>query len=118
MYQLTKNEKTLIKSLKKLNLDNIEYLTSKELDSLINLSHKEILITAKHLKKRELVHVEFVNYDNKTDIGLIELTYEGAHCLEYSWLETKSFLYRSVIIPIGISIATSTILFWLANWIL
>lgn len=112
---ITKNERLLIKAITKLNKQGIEYPTSTELDRSLKLHHKEILLTAKHLEKGGLAHVEFIHPDDRTDIGLIELTYEGAHCIEYTWLETRVFLFQSIFVPIGVSLLTSSIVFWLIN---
>lgn len=40
----------------------------------------------------------------------VMLSYKGKHYKEISWLEAKDFLFKSVLVPIGVSIVTTAII--------
>ena len=43
------------------------------------------------------------------------LTHKGLHRREFSWLEIRQFLFRSILTPIVVSILTTIALHWLAQ---
>lgn len=48
---------------------------------------------------------------------VLELSHKGTHYKERSRLEVKQFIFRSMVVPVGVSIATTGLL-WLINKIL
>lgn len=45
-------------------------------------------------------------YVSKNRDGAVKPEYKGINYKEFSWIETKSYIYKSVLVPIGVSIAT------------
>lgn len=49
------------------------------------------------------------------DIYSIELTHAGEQYHAFEWLKTKEFLFRSVLVPIVVSMATSFLTLWITG---
>lgn len=62
---------------------------------------------------KELEHTGYVEIDDRG--VLFSLTYKGLHPSEIAWEEMKSFLFRSVAVPIVISAVTSLITFYITT---
>ncbi|MBN3403562.1 hypothetical protein EXN54_19505 [Clostridium botulinum] len=59
----------------------------------------------------------YIECDNGDDtIFNIFLSYEAQNYKEFEWLETKEFIYKSVIVPILVSISTSGIIYLLTTY--
>lgn len=116
-YILTKNAKLLIKAILKLNEQGIDSPSSAELDPILPFDHKEIISTAEFLEKGDFVTLSIKYYldTNIPDIDEITLTHKGRHALELTYLEAKSFIYQSIVVPIGVSIATTCIVWFIST---
>lgn len=106
---LTRNCKKLLNTINKLHSLGIYYPNMSELKNAISFDEKEIMLTASYLKDNGYIHVDFGDGDT---ILLIESKFKGKNYKELIWKERKTFLFRSIIVPIAVSLASST-LFWL-----
>lgn len=61
----------------------------------------------------ELERTGYVQFDNR---GIVfSLTYKGLHPYELAWEEMKTFLFRSVAVPVFVSAITTLITLWLQS---
>lgn len=67
---------------------------------------KEIESTIKHLVKEEYLEYSINEYH-------FTLTTKGLHPYRFKWESLKSFLIKSIAVPIAVSVATSLIVLWL-----
>ena len=106
---LTRNSKKLLDAIIKLNNQGIKYPSLKELKEILPLSEDEIMGIALYLYENGYVHADFGNGDT---ILLIESKFKGKYYKELIHIEVMTFIRRSIIVPILVSLAAS-ILFWL-----
>lgn len=96
------------------------YACSKCVDPLItttaiqqhvsNVDKYEIIRCCEHLANAG--YFEEFCVDLSGEVRLF-LTYKGHHYREISWLELKEFLFKSISVPIFVSVVTSLITLWL-----
>ncbi len=106
---LTKKSKTLLNSLNKLHAKGIDYPNMALLEANTSLTGKEIMLISLYLSEEGYVHVDYGDGDT---ILLIESKFKGKNYKELIRKERLSFFYRSIIVPIIVSLVAST-LFWL-----
>lgn len=109
---LTKLEKQVLKFCIKHNPKAENH--SEDILKSVSCSLHELYLCCKNLSKNGYINdlTIFINGD-----FIVELTYKGTHYNEFSWLEIKQFILRSILVPIIVSITTTGLL-WLINKIL
>lgn len=111
---LDKKSKQVLKALNKAKND-IDYVNGSDL-LMQYLSEK---FTRSQIDK-VLWYLQSKDYidcnDGGDGISNIFLKYKAQNYKEFEWLQTKEFIYKSVIVPILVSISTSTIIYLLTTY--
>ena len=108
---LTKHEKTILKYCNKKFKPDTD-ISSEKLSALVpQLSPFHFYQCCKELSDKEYVE-DFTTYISG-DFSF-SLTYKGRHYKEISLLELKEFIFKSVIVPVVVSLLTTVIL-WLIS---
>lgn len=77
-------------------------------DALSCSSAYELYLCAKSLEKNE--YLNSLDVFDETDFN-VSLSHEGLHFDEMSKLETKQFIIRSILVPVGVSVVTTLTLY-------
>jgi hypothetical protein len=106
---LTKNSKKLLTVIDELHSKGIESPSMEDILPNTNMPENEIMLTSLYLHENGYVHVDF---GDGSTIRLMELKFKGKNYKELIGIERKSFFFRSIIVPIIVSLVAS-VLFWL-----
>jgi len=108
-------DKKSIQVLKALNKakNDLNYVCNSEelLKYLTQDFNKQILSDVLYYLK-ERGYITFIATNPISDICV---GYEAQNYNEFSWLEVKNFLIKSILIPIGVSALTSLITLWISH---
>jgi hypothetical protein len=85
--------------------------SAEEMTLKLNCSKESLLKLLDYLEERGYLHwdeADLTVYD-------ITLTHAGEQYRAFEWLKTKDFLFRSILVPIAVSLVTSVLTLWITT---
>lgn len=111
---LDKKSKQVLKALNKAKNDTDYVDGSKALLPYLpkNFNNSEVDKTLWYLESKGFIDC----YNSEGSIDCINVKYEAQNYIEFNHIKTKEFIYKSILVPIFVSIFTSCIVYLLTTY--